>query len=331
MPSITTSAFDEREDFETALRAGCRGLVVTGRGQFRAQLTLIRLYRLRLSAVEEQLSRIAFVAVPADMVITAFPIGNTTLPIRGGARALQDEILILPPGEQLHVRTDGLHRWGSIWTPVEDLVRYGGALTGTRFAVPPVAQCWRPPRAAGNCLRSFHAAAMRMAAIRPQTLVNAEAARGLEQQLIHALVECLSTGSADASTLIKRRHQEIMVRFERLLQAQPERNLSISEICGELDVSERRLRALCAAHLGMGPIGYDRLRRMSLVHRIFLREYGDAVSISEVARRHGFRALGRFSVNYRAVFGETPSSTLRRGSGRYMVDPTKTSAQMKVW
>src|SRR5271163_2038735 len=110
MPGSITSAFDEREDFETALRAGCRGLVVTGRGPFRAQLTLVVLHRLRLSAAEEQLSRIAFVAVPAGMVITAFPIGRGTLPIRGGVRVRPDEIMILPPGEHLHVQTNGLYR-----------------------------------------------------------------------------------------------------------------------------------------------------------------------------------------------------------------------------
>jgi AraC-like DNA-binding protein len=35
-------------------------------------------------------------------------------------------------------------------------------------------------------------------------------------------------------------------------------------------------------------------------------------TITEVAMRHGFPELGRFSVAYRALFGESPSATLRR-------------------
>ena len=59
------SVFSEPEDYEAALRKeGCLGLLVTGRGQFRARLTQITLHRLRLSRGEEQLSRIA--AVPGD-------------------------------------------------------------------------------------------------------------------------------------------------------------------------------------------------------------------------------------------------------------------------
>jgi hypothetical protein len=234
MSRSITWAFDELVDFETALGAACRGLVVTGRGQFRAQLTVVTLHRLRLSAAEEQLSRIAFVAVPADMVIIVFQIGNGTLPIRCGVRARPDEIMILPPGEHLHVRSDGLHHWGSIWIPVVDLVRYSGALIGTAYAVPPVAQRWRPPLAASGCLRSLHAAAMRVAANRPQLIVDARAAYGLEQQLIDAVVECLSAGSGDERTILRRQHHEIMVCFEHLLQAQPERDFRMSEICGSL-------------------------------------------------------------------------------------------------
>jgi AraC-like DNA-binding protein len=322
MPDTATSAFSEPEDFEAALRkGGCLNLLITGRGRFRAQLTLVTLHRVCLSAAEEQLSRIAFIAVPADMVIAVFAIGSGTLPVRGAVAERPGEITILPPGEQMHVRTDGPRRWGSIWIPAEEWVRHSGALTGNPFAAPPTAQRWRPSRAAGRCLRRLHTAAIRMAATRPQILVNGDAAHGLEQQLIYALVECLSSGAGDKSTRSERRHLEIMARLEHLLQAQPDRQVRVKEMCTALGVSERLLRGLCAEHLGMSIVRYDRLRRMSLA-RLALRRGGPrVVSVSDVAARYGFRQLGRFSVDYRTAFGETPSATLRRGSSGYTVEP----------
>jgi transcriptional regulator GlxA family with amidase domain len=36
--------------------------------------------------------------------------------------------------------------------------------------------------------------------------------------------------------------------------------------------------------------------------------------VTQIATDHGFWELGRFSVNYRAIFGEVPSETLHRPS-----------------
>jgi AraC-like DNA-binding protein len=152
-----------------------------------------------------------------------------------------------------------------------------------------------------------------MAEFRPGTIVGAEAAHGLEQQLIHALVECLSAGAADEGTVATRRHQDIAVRFESLLQAQPALNLRMADICAALGVSDRTLRSLCAEQLSMSPTAYLRLRRMSLVHSAFWREGPEGASVSEAARRHGFHSLGRFAADYRVRCGELPSATLRRG------------------
>jgi AraC-like DNA-binding protein len=314
MPGSVTSVFSEAEDFAAALREeGGLGLLITGRGQFRARLTQVKLHRLRLMATEEQLSRIAFVAVPADLILVSLPIDGRPGPIWGGVRMRAGEIMTLGPGQRAHARTDGPSRSGAIWLPVQDLARYGRALIGATFAVPSAARSWRSSSAAGRELRQLHGAGTRMAEVRPVILVDAEAAHGLEQQLIHALVECLSAGPAHETAPATLRHQDIVVRFEGLLEAQPERNLPIGEICAALGVSERTLRGVCAEQLGISPTSYLRLRRMHSVHDTLRSGAPEAASVSEVARRYGFGHLGRFSADYRALFGELPSATLRRG------------------
>jgi len=86
VPGSVTSVFGEANDFAAAMRAeGCFGLLVTGPGAFRARLTRVALHRLRLSAVEEHLPRIALVAVPADMILVSLPSGSD--PRRSGAES----------------------------------------------------------------------------------------------------------------------------------------------------------------------------------------------------------------------------------------------------
>ena len=74
----------------------------------------------------------------------------------------------------------------------------------------------------------------------------------------------------------------------------------------------RTLRASCEEHLGMGPIRFLTLRRMHLVRRALLRADVANATVTRTVTDHGFRELGRFSVAYRTLFGETPSDTLER-------------------
>ena len=312
MPGSRASVFGEAEDFEAALSAdGVAGLLVTGHGQFRARLTQVELDQLRLTAVEESRPRIAFVRVPAGTILVSFPIEEGPAPVWGGTEVRTGEMITFGRGQRLHATTLGASRWGAIQTADQQFARYGSALSGAGFIVPPAAR-WRPPPAAGRELRHLHRAAIRMAEARAGVLTDAQAAHGLEQQLIHALIQCLSAGPAAQETSAGRRHRCILARFEDLLRA--DASLSMTEICAELGISERLLRACCKEHLRMGPNRYVRLQRMRQVHRDLRSGTPGTASVSEIAQRYGFRDPGRFAINYRVVYGELPSATLRRAS-----------------
>jgi len=78
MPGSVTSVFGEPGDFQAALREdGVLGMMITGRGRFRARLTQITLHRHRLLVAEKHLPRIAFVAVPGDAALVLLPIGRS--------------------------------------------------------------------------------------------------------------------------------------------------------------------------------------------------------------------------------------------------------------
>jgi AraC-like DNA-binding protein len=311
MPGSRASVFGEAEDFEAALGAdGVVGLLVTGHGPFRARLTQVELDRLRLMAVEEAQPRIAFVRVPAGMVLLLFPIAEGPSPVWGGIAARTGEMITFGRSQRLHSRTVGANRWGAIQLPDQQLAHYGRALSGAGFVVPPAAR-WRPPPAAARQLRHLHRAAIRMAEARAAALTDREAAHGLEQQLIHALIECLSVTSAEIETSAARRHRGILARFEDLLVTEP--SLRMAEMCAALGASDRLLRECCNKQLGMDPSSYRRRRRMQQLYRALRNSNPDIASVSAIAGRYGFHDLGRLAASYRALYGELPSVTLRRG------------------
>jgi AraC-like DNA-binding protein len=197
--------------------------------------------------------------------------------------------------------------------PARALDRYGQALSGAEFVVPDIVARWQPPPAACEELRHLHQAAIQVAEIRAAALIDDEIAHGLEQELIHALIDRLSAGPVEEAVSAQR-HRDILARFEGQIETQP--TLSIAEISAVLDVSDRMLRICCEEHLGVSPSGYLRLRRMQQVRRALRSGNPDAASVAQVAQRYGVGHLGRFASNYRALYGELPSTTLRRGASR---------------
>ena len=67
---------------------------------------------------------------------------------------------------------------------------------------------------------------------------------------------------------------------------------------------------------------YLRRLRLQRVHAELAANSPESVTVTMVAGRWGFVHLGRFASQYRQLFGETPSETLRaRGQSAYPTPP----------
>lgn len=85
----------------------------------------------------------------------------------------------------------------------------------------------------------------------------------------------------------------------------------MSELLSALCVSRRTLHRAFDEVLGIPPMTYLRHRRLCEA-RILLNEgAGQDITIADVAFKKGFSDFGRFSGYYRALFGESPSETLK--------------------
>jgi AraC-like DNA-binding protein len=76
-------------------------------------------------------------------------------------------------------------------------------------------------------------------------------------------------------------------------------------------VRPRTLETHFRMFLNTTPLGWVRRMRLWRARRELQRARADA-SVTDVAIASGFTQLGRFAAQYRALFGELPSSTLRR-------------------
>ena len=116
-------------------------------------------------------------------------------------------------------------------------------------------------------------------------------------------------------------YQRIVRRFEEVARATMGTSASIGHLCRTAGLNQRTLlRAMRKIH-GATPCQYLRGLRLIEARQILLSKEVPAPSVTEVALRCGFRELGRFAVDYRLKFGESPSDTLRHASTRGLAQP----------
>jgi AraC-like DNA-binding protein len=217
-------------------------------------------------------------------------------------------------GQNYYRRSSGFAAYGSMSLPVEEIAAVSGALAAVDLTPPRDAMLITLPPAAMARLQRLHAAAGQLAEDAPEIIAKPEAAHGLEQLLIEAMVACLGIGKASGNSLAQGQHAVVMRRFWQVVEENREQPLYMPEICKAIRVPDRTLRMCCQEHLGIAPKRYLLLRRMHLARRALRQAALDGATVTDIATRYGFWQLGRFAVEYQLLFGEPPSATLRRQS-----------------
>lgn len=100
-------------------------------------------------------------------------------------------------------------------------------------------------------------------------------------------------------------------KAEEYMRAHCAQPLSIEELSRNACVSPRNLFAGFRKHKGMSPLSYFTNLRFELVHEA-LKKGSPRETVSRIATKWGFYQLGRFSVEYKRRYGESPSQTLKR-------------------
>jgi len=131
-----------------------------------------------------------------------------------------------------------------------------------------------------------------------------------EDEVRAAVAVCLAAPPVRRMASPARR--ALLARFERMVAEAPPRGLAVEEVAARLQVAGRTLRSCVSDFVGMGPARHINRQRLLRVHEALLRARPGQDRVTELAMRHGFSELGRFSVAYRAMFGEPPSATLGR-------------------
>jgi AraC-like DNA-binding protein len=304
--------FTDPFQYQSAIRAADVEVVPTAKGEFRSELTQITLNKLWIQHFDERLPRIYSVTMKPGRQVIGFLMDEHQPAMRHSGMDVLPHHIIICGDEAMRQRSEAGARYGSMSLTTNDLQAVYMALVGREFLSPQTTYLARPNGELMSRFLALHQTVEQITRTASELFEIPQVVRNLEQQLTHTMVRCLAEGDPMRMSSGEFNHDRIVARFEEFVEAHPDQPLYLTEICAAISTTERTLQAACEAHLDMGPIRYLSLRRMHLVRHALLLADHRSTNVTRVATDHGFWELGRFAVNYRAIFGETPSATLHR-------------------
>ena len=136
------------------------------------------------------------------------------------------------------------------------------------------------------------------------------------QAMIDHLLRLLSNGEEDASTMIGfdlgRRRWATVMKARELVSRPLNHAMTVDDLCAQLHVTRRTLQNHFQRVVGESPADFLKAVRLNACRRRLREAAAVTLTVQEVAAQWGFFHMGHFSADYKAMFGELPSQTLRQ-------------------
>ncbi len=132
------------------------------------------------------------------------------------------------------------------------------------------------------------------------------------QLLIDAYLDAQASADGDARRAM--RQIDIVRRAEERFIAAGSQPISLADLCASAGVGRTTLQQAFNDLYGESPLGYFRKRRLTQAREALVLARTGRAAVKRAALEAGLTALGRFSVEYRRLFGESPSATLSEPS-----------------
>ena len=101
-----------------------------------------------------------------------------------------------------------------------------------------------------------------------------------------------------------------------LVEASAGQPLLVRDLCQAAQVSERTLRNVFQEYFGVGPMRMLKVRQLREIRTALMAAERGRETVAAIAARFGVWDFSLFARNYKALYNESPSATLRRGPVR---------------
>jgi AraC family transcriptional regulator, ethanolamine operon transcriptional activator len=141
-----------------------------------------------------------------------------------------------------------------------------------------------------------------------------EAVTVAEQDVLAAVAELMRTSSSSHGATVGRPRldrEQLMARCLAVLRENESQPVQVTDLRGAAQVSERTLRSVFVEYFGVAPGRFLKAHQLYEINRALRSAENGFETVSAIASRFGVCDFSLFARNYRALYGESPSETLR--------------------
>jgi AraC family transcriptional regulator, ethanolamine operon transcriptional activator len=243
--------------------------------------------------------------------VGVFMLSQTSELTNGNAQRFDDRsLMVLRPGEEFCIAATGCNQWFSVFIPNEVLAEW----SGTPLAIKSPSAMIRIPSSRAE---RFRLAMERLAFIvrnAPTAFDSSAALNMTAHKLAQTVREALGS---DMEVTRPRGRREVPRKqvIRKAMDFVDQRTgdcISVQDLATGAGVSERTLRNAFQDYYRIGPVRFLKLRTLHQARRALTDSDRSVTTVTEIATRFGVWDFGRFARDYRVLFGEHPSETLRR-------------------
>jgi AraC family ethanolamine operon transcriptional activator len=308
--------YPEADELARAIQGTNLRITPSSRAAGAWSLLPVALERGFVQFVDEPAATLTFGTIARD--IAGFGVALTaTGGYRMNGHAVSGNVFAMfGPGATHFASSAGPTRWASVSFAPVDLGNALGALRGGEPTT--IGTVFRPvlaaqPAAAAVVELLF--GAMAAAERDPGAFASSQARGALERALLDAFARAVTSSESTAAPDRAKLPATRLVRLaEDYFDAHLHTPVYVADLCAVTGASERTLRNAFHNVYGVGPTRYLVYRRLATARRA-LRNAQPGDTVTAIATHNGLWDLGRFAADYRSLYGEPPSATLRAARG----------------
>jgi AraC family ethanolamine operon transcriptional activator len=131
------------------------------------------------------------------------------------------------------------------------------------------------------------------------------------EEILSALGKRMAELEQAATSVNLSRQVKVVKKAEEYMRHHLQNPIKVSEICRMTNTSERVLEYAFNKIYGMSPKRFLTVLRLHKARQLLISANAHEVNVTNIAMSCGFRHMGRFSAEYRKMYDELPSQTLR--------------------